>query len=165
MKLELQCIFWYLISLLSKTSDWDFKFIIVIIKRLKVDEQADKIHLWKEKLHHSDKSALKFAYGLLFADCQCFCSSSTSFVPKSPRDAKTPASCSYAMFMSYFLRICIDCCFCFVIFTRIINSSMSLPPCLFQVSTKYYAFDDFFWIGWPGMGPDRPGGYLRTVLK
>jgi len=153
MKLELQCIFWYLISLLSTTSDWDFKFIIVIIKRLKVDEQADKIHLWKQKLHHRDKSALKFGYGLLFADCQCFCSTSTSFVPKSPRDAKTPASCSYAMFMSYFLRICIDRCFYFVIFTWIIeffHENALFVPSINEV----LCIRRVFWIGGPR--PARP---------
>ena len=159
MKLELQCIFWYLISLLSKTSDWDFKFIIVIIKRLKVDEQADKIHLWKQKLHHRDKSALKFAYGLLFADCQCFCSSIV-FVPKSPCTAKTPAPCSYAVFMSYFLRIRILYCCCFVIFTWIIKFFHELAalfvPSINEVSAAALHSTNF-WKGWPGMGPDRPG--------
>ena len=159
MKLELQCIFWYLISLLSKTSDWDFKYIIVIIKRLKVDEQADKIHLWKQKLHHRDKSALKFAYGLLFADCQCFCSS-IAFVPKSPCTAKTPAPCSYAVFMSYFLRIRIVCCCCFVIFTWIIKFFHELAALFVSSINEVSAatlHSTIFWISWPGMGPDRPG--------
>ena len=140
----------------------------MIIKRLKGDEQADKIHLWKKKLHHRDKSALKFAYGLLFADCQCFCSS-IAFVPKSPCTAKTPAPCSYAVFMSYFLRIRILYCCCFVIFTWIIKFFHELAALFVssinEVSAATLHSTIFFdWAG-PGWAPTGQAANLKCFLN